>query len=68
MNNITPIIEAEAKKYINEFLFNGFTYEESIRKALDKVKNLKRDSPLVVIFWEIEKALIVKLNEFNGKN
>lgn len=67
MNNITPIIEAEAKKYINEFLFGGFTYEESIRKALDKVKSIKRDSPLVVIFWEIEKALIIKLNELKEK-
>jgi hypothetical protein len=67
MNNITPIIEAEAKKYINEFLFNGFSYEESIRKSLDKVKDLKKNSPLVVIFWELEKALIIKLNELKDK-
>lgn len=68
MSNITPIIEAEAKKYINEYLYKGFTEEEAIRMALDSVKRKKKDSPLVVIFWELEKALIEKLNAIQGKN
>jgi hypothetical protein len=70
MNNITPIINAEAQKYINEFLKKGNSEEESIRLALDKVKDLKKDYPLVVIFWEVEKALIekqIKLRTQNGR-
>lgn len=70
MNNITPIINAEAQKYINEFLKKGHSEEESIRLALDKVKSLKKDNPLVVIFWEVEKALIekqIKLRTQNGR-
>lgn len=70
MNNITPIINAEAQKYINEFLKKGHSEEESIRLSLDKVKSLKKENPLVVIFWEVEKALIdkqIKLKEKNGR-
>ncbi len=70
MNNITPIINAEAQKYINEFMKKGNTEEESIRLSLDKVKDLKKEYPLVVIFWEVEKALIdkqVKLRTQNGR-
>ena len=70
MNNITPIINAEAQKYINEFMKKGNTEEESIRLSLDKVKDLKKENPLVVIFWEVEKALIdkqVKLRNQNGR-
>jgi hypothetical protein len=70
MNNITPIINAEAQKYINEFMKKGNTEEESIRLSLDKVKDLKKENPLVVIFWEVEKALIdkqLKLRTQNGR-
>lgn len=70
MNNITPIINAEAQKYINEFLKKGNSEEESIRLSLDKIKQLKKDYPLVVIFWEVEKALIekqIKLRTQNGR-
>ena len=70
MNNITPIINAEAQKYINEFMKKGNTEEESIRLSLDKVKDLKKENPLVVIFWEVEKALIdkqLKLRNQNGR-
>ena len=67
-HNITPIVKAEAQKYINEFLKQGFTEEESIRKALDKIKDLKKHSPLIVMYWEVEKALIDKqINLKNGR-
>jgi hypothetical protein len=67
-HNITPIVKAEAQKYINEFLKQGFTEEESIRKALDKIKEMKRHSPLIAMYWEVEKALIDKqINLKNGR-
>ena len=66
MNNITPIIEAEATKRINEFLYKGFSEEESINMSLRKIReSIKRD-PLVVIHWEIQKALIIKQSKFEG--
>jgi hypothetical protein len=69
-HNITPIVNAEAQKHINEFLKQGFSEEESIRKALDKIKELKKKDPLVAMYWELEKSLIekqIKLREKNGR-
>ena len=60
-NNITPIIEAEANKHVNEYMLKGFSKIESLRFALDKIKNLKKQSPLVAVHWELEKALIIKI-------
>ena len=64
---ITPIIKAEATKRINEFLRKGLTEEESIEMALYKIKELRKVEPLVVIHWEIEKVLIVKLSDIRSK-
>ena len=63
MNNITPIIEAEATKLINEYIHKGSSKEEAIKLSLNKIKELRKRDPLVVIHWEIEKALIIKLAE-----
>lgn len=67
MNNITPIIEAEATKRINEFLYKGFNEEESIEMALHKIRESIKKDPLVAIHWEIQKALIIKLSDYKKK-
>jgi hypothetical protein len=63
MNTITPIIEAEATKRINEYIQKGSSIKESTKMALDKVKEIRKSQPLIVIHWEIEKALVIKLSE-----
>ena len=67
MNTITPIIEAETTKRINEHTYKGLSIEESTKMALDKVKELRKLEPLVVIHWEIEKALVIKLDTYKKK-
>ena len=64
MNTITPIIEAETTKRINEHTHKGLSIKESTKMALDKVKELRKLEPLVVIHWEIEKALVIKLDTY----
>ena len=69
MNNITPIIEAEATKRINEYVYKGFSEEESINMALHKIRDYIKKDPLVAIHWEIQKALVIKLSKFeDNKN
>jgi hypothetical protein len=65
-NNITLIIEAEANKHVNEYMLKGFSEIESFRFALDKIKSLRKQEALVVIHWEIEKALIVKIANYES--
>ena len=64
--HITPIIEAEANKHVNEYMLKGFSEIESLRFALDKIKIYKKQSPLIAIHWEIEKALIVKIANYES--
>jgi hypothetical protein len=59
--HITLIIEAEANKHVNEYMLKGFSKIESFRFALDKIKSLRKQEPLIVIHWELEKALIIKI-------
>lgn len=67
MNTITPIIEAEATKRINEYLDKGFTERESIKMSLHKIIELKKADPLIAVHWEIEKALVIKLDTYKKK-
>ena len=67
-SQITPIIEAEANKHINEYLIKGFSEIESLRMSLDKIKLLKKNSPLIAVHWELEKALIVKIANYESRN
>ena len=67
-SQITPIIEAEATKYINEYMFKGFSEIESLRMSLDKIKSLKNQWPLIAVHWELEKALIIKIANYESKN
>ena len=62
MKRITPIIEAEASKYINEFIKKGYSEEESLGLALHKINELRKSSPLIAIHWEVEKALLLKMS------
>lgn len=65
--NITAIINAEAEKRVDEFRKKGHSEEESIKLALDKIGYIKSQDPLIVIFWEIQKALISKLEDERSK-
>ncbi len=58
---MTPKIQTEVTKLINEFLYKGFSEEESINMALHKIKAAKDRDPLVALYWEIEKELNKKI-------
>lgn len=58
---ITAIINTEAEKRIDEFRKSGYSEAESIEKALLKIRAIQKENPLIAIFWEIEKALVIKL-------
>lgn len=59
---MTTKIEIETVKYINSFINKGFSYNEALVLSLERVHELKRDEPLVVIHWEVEKNLKNKMN------
>jgi len=68
MEKITPIIEAEASKHINEFIKKGYSEEESLGHALHKINTIRKESPLVAIHWEVEKALLLKISNHISNN
>ena len=63
MNRKPTIIEAEADKHINEFIKKGYSEEESLGHALHKINTLRKENPLVVIHWEVEKVLTLKISK-----
>jgi hypothetical protein len=67
MKKITEIIEAEAAKHIDEFIKKGYSEEESLGLALHKINTLRKENPLVVVHWEVEKALTLKISNLLKK-
>lgn len=68
MKRITPIIEAEASKHVNEFIKKGHSEEESLGLALHKINTIRKSQPLVAIHWEVEKALLLRISNYITKN
>ena len=67
-SQITPIIESEVNKYADRYRLRGFSEIESLRFTLREIEKLKLQEPLIAIYWETEKALVIKIENYESRN